>query len=106
MRTDLDYVAHLARESDRFGEAIRAARPDEPVPSCPDWTADDLLWHLGEVQWFWAAIVRENITGPRAEELKPGRPADRAGLQAFYQGASRDLAEVLAASAPGTAAWT
>ena len=106
MRTDLDYVAHLARESDRFGEAIRAARPDEPVPSCPDWTADDLLWHLGEVQWFWAAIVRENITGPQADELKPGRPADRAGLQAFYQRASRDLAEVLAASAPDTAAWT
>jgi uncharacterized protein (TIGR03083 family) len=106
MRTDLDYVAHLARESGRFGEAIRAARPDQAVPSCPGWTADDLLWHLGEVQWFWAAIVRENITGPRAEELKPGRPADRAGLQAFYQGASRDLAEVLAASAPGTAAWT
>ena len=106
MRTDLDYVAHLARESDRFGEAIRAARPDEPVPSCPGWTADDLLWHLGEVQWFWAAIVRENITGPQAEELKPERPAGRVGLQAFYQRASRDLAEVLAASAPGTAAWT
>jgi uncharacterized protein (TIGR03083 family) len=106
MRVDLDYVVHLARESARFGEAIRDARPDEPVPSCPDWTADDLLWHLGEVQWFWAAIVRDSITGPQADELKPERPAGRAGLQAFYQRASRDLAEILAASAPDTAAWT
>ena len=57
--SNLDYVAALTRESARFAEAIRGAAPDTPVPTCPGWTADDLLWHLGEVQWFWAAVVRE-----------------------------------------------
>ncbi|HEX9528361.1 MAG TPA: maleylpyruvate isomerase family mycothiol-dependent enzyme [Streptosporangiaceae bacterium] len=106
MGTDLDYLAHLASESARFAAVIgglpRAAR----VPSCPDWNADDLLWHLGEVQWFWGTIVREKVTGAQAEQLKPGRPAGRAGLLAFYQRASRDLQEILAETAPQAPAWT
>jgi uncharacterized protein (TIGR03083 family) len=107
MATDLDYLDHLVRESARFLEALSEAPPDARVPSCPDWDADDLLWHLGEVQWFWGTIVREKATDPaRAEELKPERPADRAGLTAFYQRASRDLSQILAATPPETTAWT
>jgi hypothetical protein len=104
MHTDLGYITHLARESARFGEAIGEAAPDAPVPSCPDWTADDLLWHLGRVQCSWAMIIRDRVTGPQADSLMPERPAGRAGLQAFYQRASRDLGQVLAAAAPETPA--
>jgi uncharacterized protein (TIGR03083 family) len=103
---DLDYLAHLARESGRFAEAIREAPPDAPVPSCPDWNADDLLWHLGQVQWFWGTVVRENVAGDQAEQLMPPRPADRAGLEAFFESVSRDLADVLAATPPDRPAWT
>jgi uncharacterized protein (TIGR03083 family) len=103
---DLDYVTHLTRESVRFTDAIRAAAPGAPVPSCPGWNADDLLWHLGEVQWFWAAVVREDVTGAQAEELKPPRPPDRAGLLEFFGRASHDLSEALAATPPESAAWT
>ena len=106
MSDPLDYIEHLTRESTRFGEALREAAPDAPVPSCPDWNADDLLWHLGEVQWFWGTIVRENVTGSQAEDLKPARPGDRAGLLAFYEDASRRLPEILAARTPDTPAWT
>jgi uncharacterized protein (TIGR03083 family) len=106
MRTDLDFVVHLARESARFGEVIRELPPDAPVPSCPDWTADDLLWHLGWVQWWWGTIVRDNMTGPQAEELMPERPAGRRALQAFYERASGDLGEILAAARPDAPAWT
>jgi uncharacterized protein (TIGR03083 family) len=106
MDTDVDYLLHLARDSARFAEAIDEASPGARVPSCPDWNVDDLLWHLGEVQWFWGTVVRDKLTGAQAEELKPERPAGRSGLQAFYQRASRDLGEVLAATAPDTPAWT
>lgn len=106
MRPDVDYLAHLAQESARFAEVIAEVPPDARVPSCPDWSAGDLLWHLGEVQWFWGTIVREGLTGEQAEQRKPPRPAGWAGLLAFYRGASRDLGEVLAA-VPGSArAWT
>jgi uncharacterized protein (TIGR03083 family) len=107
MATDMDYLDHLARDSARFLEALGGAPPNARVPSCPDWDADDLLWHLGEVQWFWGTIVRERLTDPsRAEELKPERPADRAGLIAFYQRASGDLSEILTATSTDTAVWT
>jgi uncharacterized protein (TIGR03083 family) len=106
VESNLDYVAHLTRESARFAEVIRGAAPDAAVPSCPGWNADDLLWHLGEVQWFWAAVVREDVTGAQAEELKPPRPPDRDGLLAFFERASHQLAEILAATPPESAAWT
>jgi len=101
-----DYLNHLARESARFAQAIREAPPDAPVPSCPDWNADDLLWHLAEVQWFWATVVREGVPGERAEDFKPERPADRAGLLAFFAEASASLGEILAATPAEAAAWT
>ncbi|HUB41714.1 MAG TPA: maleylpyruvate isomerase family mycothiol-dependent enzyme [Streptosporangiaceae bacterium] len=106
MNTSLDYVAHLATESARFGDAIASAPSEAPVPTCPDWTADDLLWHLGWVQSWWAMIVRQNLTGPEARELIPDRPIDRPGLLEFYRQAGRDLAEGLRKVPADTQAWT
>jgi uncharacterized protein (TIGR03083 family) len=102
----LDYLAHLAEESARFGDAIREVAPGTPVPTCPDWTADDLLWHLGWVQSWWGTIVHDNITGPEARKRLPERPPDWAGLQQFYERASRELPPILAAATPDTPAWT
>lgn len=107
MTAQLDYLDHLARESARFNEALREAAPDAPVPSCPDWTAADLLWHLAQVQWFWGTIVRDKVTETaRANELEANRPADRDDVPGFYDRASRDLQEALAAAQPDTTAWT
>lgn len=103
---NLDYLAHLATESARFRDAIAQAAPDTAVPSCPEWNADDLLWHLGQVQWFWGTVVREHVDGQQAEELKRPRPPGRADLLAFYDQGSRDLTAALAAAAPGSPAWT
>lgn len=106
MDQDLDYVAHLTAESARFAAAIALAAPDARVPACPEWNADDLLWHLAKVQWFWGTVVRERLNGDQAEELKPPRPGDRTGLLAFYDRATRDLAQALAGSPPDSPAWT
>ena len=53
----LDYLTHLARDSARFAEVLRETPPGKRVPTCPEWDVDDLLWHLADVQWFWATIV-------------------------------------------------
>jgi uncharacterized protein (TIGR03083 family) len=103
---DLDYLAHLARDSARFADVLRDVPPSARVPTCPDWDADDLLWHLSEVQWLWGTIVCDNVTGQQAEERKPPRPADRAGLLAFYQQASSGLGEALAQTAVDAPRWT
>ncbi len=103
----LDYLAHIAAESHRFAEAIAAADPAVRVPSCPDWDADDLLWHLAEVQWFWGTIVRDRLQDPAAaEESKPERMATREALASWYDEVSHDLVRQLAESPPETVVWT
>jgi uncharacterized protein (TIGR03083 family) len=101
----LDYLGHLERESARFETALLAAPADAPVPTCPGWTASDLLWHLAEVQWFWGEIVRSGARSPD-EYAEPARPTDRTALEAFYRVASRGLLAALAAVEPDTPAWT
>ena len=40
--------------------------PAARVPSCPDWDAADLVWHLATVQRWWAEVIG----------ARPDRPAD------------------------------
>jgi uncharacterized protein (TIGR03083 family) len=101
-----DYIDHLVRDSARFADVIQQAPPQARVPSCPDWDADDLLWHLGEVQYFWTTVVRDRLPGDEAQKRNPERPAGRAALLAFYRQTSGDLAAVLRAASPQTPAWT
>jgi uncharacterized protein (TIGR03083 family) len=105
---DLDYLTHLARDSARFVEVLRPKPPESRVPTCPDWGADDLLWHLAEVQWFWGAIVTRGLTaGADVKALdNGGRPVDRDVLLAFFERASSDLHHNLSTTSPDTAAWT
>jgi uncharacterized protein (TIGR03083 family) len=104
----LDYLAHLARDSARFVAVLRQTPPETRVPTCPDWDADDLLWHLAEVQWFWGTIVGRGFTTVEDVEAldRDDRPGDRDGLLAFYRDASRDLHHNLSAASPDTPAWT
>jgi uncharacterized protein (TIGR03083 family) len=106
--TPLDYLAHLARDSARFLEVLRNTPPQTGVTTCPDWDADDLLWHLAEVQWFWSAIVGRGLTAYADVEAldNGGRPDDRDDLLALFGRSSADLHRHLSAASPGTPAWT
>jgi uncharacterized protein (TIGR03083 family) len=101
----IDYLSHLREDSARFAAVLRDAPPDGQVPSCPDWDSDDLLWHLAEVQWFWGAIVREGVSDPETLD-HPERPADRAGLLAFFDEATTALQSALRDTDPAERRWT
>lgn len=98
------YVAHLRRESTRFRDVLATTPSAARVPSCPDWDADDLLWHLGEVQWFWGEVVRSRPGGPSEEN--PARPGSREGLLAFFDEVSERLASLLGSLPPDEPAWS
>jgi uncharacterized protein (TIGR03083 family) len=103
----LDFLAHLRAESARFAEVLRDTDPAARVPSCPDWDADDLLWHLGEVFLFWGTIVRDRLDNPdAAEDAKPERPADHTGLLELYDRAAADLIATLTETPDDVRVWT
>lgn len=79
--TGLAYRETIAASSTRFRDLLASADPQAVVASCPDWSVDDLLWHLAEVQWFWATIVADRLDSPKdAEATKPNRPTSHDGL--------------------------
>ncbi|MTD16992.1 maleylpyruvate isomerase family mycothiol-dependent enzyme [Nakamurella sp. YIM 132087] len=105
--TRAELLDHLQRESARFAGLLGDTDPAAPVPSCPDWTASDLLWHLTEVQALWRTVVRDRLHGPAAAQAAaPDRPADHAELLALFAGTSRDLHLVLSDTPSATAVWT
>ena len=74
----MDRIAIIDAESQRLAEVLSAADPDARCPTCPDWTAADLLWHLTNVHFFWAEILSRGVLRevdlPAVEQAKPDRP--------------------------------
>jgi uncharacterized protein (TIGR03083 family) len=100
----LDFTAHHRRESARFAEALRDADPAARVPTCPDWSADDLLYHLAEVFDSWTRVMRDGVSGE--DVAAPDRPADRGGLSALYDHATAALLDVIAATPADRPIWS
>jgi uncharacterized protein (TIGR03083 family) len=95
----LDYLDHLRSDSARFLDVLSHAPGAARVPSCPDWDADDLLWHLAGVQWLWGTVVAERLQSVDGLE-EPERPGSRAGLVEFFEEQSARLHRELAAADP------
>ena len=99
------YLEHLRLESARFREVLADCDPAAQVPSCPDWSAADLLWHLATVQRFWSNIVVDR-PAEKDEADEADRPAAYADLLAAFDEWSAALAEALEGVDPAAEAWT
>jgi uncharacterized protein (TIGR03083 family) len=99
------YLEHIRVESARFREVMADCDPAAPVPSCPEWSAADLLWHLTTVQRFWSAIVTDR---PKEgdESQEPERPAAYPELLAAFDEWSAALVQALDGVEPSAEAWT
>lgn len=97
------HIDAVELESERFGRAARAAF-DVRVPSCPEWTLGDLVWHLASVQWVWREIVRQRVL-----EREPiGQPEDRADaeLAPWFDEVSAGLVDALRTTDPSVRVWS
>jgi uncharacterized protein (TIGR03083 family) len=103
-----DYNGSIESESLLFVDAIEHVSADTAVPTCPEWNADDLLWHLGRVQNFWATIISQGLTDEEeVERIDPARPDRRDGLLGFFHQARLSLGAALAAiTDDATPVWT
>ena len=100
----IDFLEHVRTESARFGEVLRDTDPTARVPSCPDWSADDLLYHLAEVFDSWTKVLGEGRAGD--EIPPPERPGEHAGVVDLYDRASAALLEVLATTPADKPMWS
>ncbi|SNS28525.1 TIGR03083 family protein [Geodermatophilus saharensis] len=103
-----EYLPALSRTDARFAdaaaEAVLAAGWRAPVPGCPDWTLTDLVRHLGEVQHFWAWVVRTRATSPEGYPEPPRHPDDE--LLGWSVAQAAELETALAAADPADPVWT
>lgn len=107
MSDDLDHLKHIAAESARFRAVLNGVAPDARVPTCPDWDVADLVWHLTEVQYFWASIVRQQQTDlAKVDGEDLTRPANYLDLMRLADRCTRDLVAVLRRTPPATPVWT
>jgi uncharacterized protein (TIGR03083 family) len=103
-----EYLPVLEKANARFADTAAEAVLDRgwgaPVPGCPGWTLADLVWHLSDVQHFWAWVVRTQAPDPSAYAAPPRRADDE--LLGCVTGHSAELETVLAGADPGTRVWT
>lgn len=101
--TRLDFVEQYVAAAERFAVAVASIDLQATVPSCPKWTAYDLVCHLGNVH-SWAATIVE--TGLRAvgqnDEPRSRKPRV---VSEWYAGKAEDLYEVLRTTDPGKPCW-
>lgn len=103
-----EYLPALARANARFAdaaaEAVLAHGWRAAVPGCPGWSLADLVWHLAEVQHFWAWAVRTRAIDPSAYVEPARRPDDE--LLGWVAAQSAELETVLAGADPAERVWT
>ena len=103
----MDHLAAIRRESDLFYETAETADRTLGVPCCPDWTIVDLVWHLGEVHWFWATDIESRATDPEdVEKAKPPRPTDYQDLLAWGRSQADRMIHILEATPDDVSVWT
>jgi uncharacterized protein (TIGR03083 family) len=96
----MDYLSHLAADAARLREA--AARDlSAPVPSCPGWTATDLVRHVAGVYLHKIECIRRNA---RPEDWSPDLSGEEP--RALFDRALAALTDEFAARSPESPAYT
>lgn len=100
------YLDHIRTESTRFADVLADCAPEARVPSCPDWDAGDLVWHLTGVQDFWLHVLTHRPAPPEDHEqiVRPDVSYDE--LVAGFRRTHERFVEALAAADPADPAWS
>lgn len=100
-------VEAVVDEGGRFGilaqELATDGGLDTAVPWVPEWTARDLVGHLGTVHRWATAIVRAGSTAPPPRSAAQQPPSD--GLVDWYAAGLVDLVRALREVPPASPAW-
>ncbi|HYK26386.1 MAG TPA: maleylpyruvate isomerase family mycothiol-dependent enzyme, partial [Streptosporangiaceae bacterium] len=96
-------VALVQERSDALRAAATEAGMTARVPGCPDWTAADLISHLGGVHRFWAASV---AAGPSEDPPEGVDEEVHGDLLEWSADATAQLVQALQDAGPDRLCWT
>jgi uncharacterized protein (TIGR03083 family) len=106
----IDRITVIRDEAQRFADVLATTAPEARCPTCPDWDAADLLWHLTEVHSFWAGILGSNARTDEdmeaVEAAKPDRPGSIADMLPVRARATEALLEQLTALDDAEPRWS
>jgi uncharacterized protein (TIGR03083 family) len=102
-RSALDFVEEFATSAEWFAVAVASVDLRAQVPTCPGWTAYDLVTHLGNIHAWAATIVETGQITPEQHD----EPRSRKGrtVAAWYAGKAEDLYEVLRQAKADAPTW-
>ena len=105
----MDRGRQIQEESDRFGAVLAGCDPSSGVPTCPQWSAVDLLSHFVTVQRFWAVVIGDRLGGAAVadyERSRPPLPEDPATLLELRGQATTELLAALRSRDASEPAWS
>jgi uncharacterized protein (TIGR03083 family) len=97
------YLDQVELQSSALRAAAVAAGPAAPVPTCPEWSVNDLVRHLAKVHNWAGQSLRTPPDGER-----PGRadaPRDWDALLPWWDEQVATLLELLKTNGPAAPAW-
>lgn len=103
----MDTSAHLlalGREGAAFAAACADADLSQGVPSCPDFSLADLVWHLTWVHDLFRSVVHHRATD-LTQHQRPERPGTDQLLPTYRAGLAA-LTDELAVADPSAEVWT
>ena len=102
----MDTAAALIAENAAFAELLRDADLSIPVPTCPDWTLEQLMRHMGRGDRWCAQIVAEqSMDNIDPRSVPDGKPPRGGEIEWLHAGA-RALLDAVNRSGEQTMVWT
>jgi uncharacterized protein (TIGR03083 family) len=98
-------VDALRREGHALADAARVAGVDAPVPSCPDWTVEDLLGHVGRIH-RWVTRILQDRSDERGEHWSQAAPPPASEIIEWFAQGVDPLADDLGAAGPSVKVWS
>ena len=97
-----DYLRSVECDAATMAAIADTIPLDSPVPSCPDWTLNDLMIHTGRVHRHKAAVVRDGwLDGPAPQ---PDGPSG--DLVEWFEDGVAELVTVLRTADLSRPSWT
>ncbi len=101
----VDYAAALIEQNRLLGDLTRDADPSTPIPTCPGWTVQQLVRHVGRGHRWAATMVRERATQPAdPRTVAGGKPLG--DVVTWLHDCAAEVIDAVAATGADTPIWT